>query len=100
MEQDNFETTSSEVESAPEVLVKPVKVLFKSMRVSDKCQVLNVRKSPSIESDVLRLLMSGAIVNVNVEKSTEDFYYVASEIIDSEHKIPIHGFCKKEFIVD
>ena len=76
------------------------KIIFKSMQVGNKCEMLNVRRLASLESDVIRTLAKGSVVNVNLEKSTDDFYYVASEIIDSEHKTPIHGYCKKDFLFE
>lgn len=99
--EEKYDATIPEVpENNPEPYVKPIKVLFKSMQVGNNCEMLNVRKLASLESDVIRTLSKGSLVNVNLEKSTDDFYYVASEIIDSEHKIPIHGYCKKEFLVE
>ena len=96
-----FRTTTEEVPQIDqEVFVKPVKVIFKSMRVGNNCEQLNVRKEASLESGVLRVIPKGTLVNVNLEKSTDDFYYVASEIIDKEHKTPIHGFCKKDYLVE
>ena len=86
--------------SKPEPSVKPIKVIFKSMTVGGKCDVLNVRRLASLDSESFMKLKKGSVVNVNLEKSTNDFYYVASEIIDSEHKTPIHGYCKKDFLFE
>ena len=99
--EEKYDTTIPEVlETNPEPIARLNKIIFKSMRVGNKCATLNVRQLASLESGVIRVLAKGAIVNVNLEKSTDDFYYVASEIIDSEHKTPIHGFCKKDFLVE
>lgn len=87
-------------ETNPEPHVKPIKVIFKSMTVGGKCDVLNVRRLASLDSESFMKLKKGSVVNVNLEKSTDDFYYVASEIIDSEHKTPIHGYCKKDFLFE
>ena len=84
----------------PEPSIRPNKVIFKFMKVGDNCELLNVRRSASLDSESFMKLKKGAVVNVNLERSTDDFYYVASEIIDSEHKTPIHGFCKKDFLVE
>ena len=99
--EEKFDVTTPDVpETNPEPYVKPIKVIFKSMQVGNKCEMLNVRQLASLESDVIRTLAKGSTVNVNLEKSTDDFYYVASEIVDSEHKTPIHGYCKKDFLVE
>ena len=99
--EEKYDVTIPEVpETNPEPIAKPNKIIFKSMQVGNKCEMLNVRQLASLESGVIRVLTKGAIVNVNLEKSTDDFYYVASEIIDSEHKTPIHGYCKKDFLFE
>ena len=106
MEEITDKNTLKEVETPTEVVVNKVepvlnqpKVIFKFMKVGDNCALLNVRKDPSLESEVIAKINSGATINVNLDKSTSDFFYVASEVIDSEHKKPIHGYCKKDFLV-
>ena len=99
--EEKYDATIPEViETNPEPFVRPNKIIFKSMQVGNKCEMLNVRQLASLESDIIRTLAKGSTVNVNLEKSTDDFYYVASEIIDSEHKTPIHGYCKKDFLFE
>ena len=99
--EEKFDVTTPDVpETNPEPYVKPIKVIFKSMTVGGKCDVLNVRRLASLDSESFMKLKKGSVVNVNLEKSTNDFYYVASEIIDSEHKTPIHGYCKKDFLFE
>ena len=107
MEEPVEKSTSTEIETPTEVVVNKVepvvkqpKVIFKFMKVGDNCTRLNVRKDPSLESEVIAKINSGATINVNLDKSTPDFFYVASEVIDSEHKKPIHGYCKKEFVIE
>jgi uncharacterized protein YgiM (DUF1202 family) len=106
MEEPVEKSISTEAETLTEVVVNKVepvlnqpKVIFKLMKVGDNCALLNVRKEPSLESEVIAKINSGATINVNLDKSTSDFFYVASEVIDSEHKKPIHGYCKKDFLV-
>ena len=72
---------------------------FRLMRVGEVKNGLNVRKEPSMASDVMLILKRGQQININVAKSTTEFYYVAS-IVDGETKIPVHGFCKREFILE
>ena len=107
MEEITDKNTLKEVETPTEVVVNKVepvlnqpKVIFKFMKVGDNCALLNVRKDPSLESEVIAQIKSGVTVNVNLDKSTSDFFYVASEVIDLEHKKPIHGYCKKEFVIE
>lgn len=72
---------------------------FRLMKVGEVKSGLNVRKAPSMDAEVMLILKRGQSVNVNLAKSTTDFYYVAS-IVDGETKIPVHGFCKREFILE
>ena len=107
MEEITDKSTLKEAETPTEVVVNKVepvlnqpKVIFKLMKVGDNCALLNVRKEPILESEVITQIKSGVTVNVNLDKSTSDFFYVASEVIDLEHKKPIHGYCKKEFVIE
>lgn len=68
----------------PEV-VKPV------MAVVCDCQMLNVREKPSKTSTVVGLINCGDEVEVDKEKSTEDFYKVCTST-------GVEGFCMKQFI--
>ena len=72
---------------------------FRLMCVGEVKNGLNVRKAPSMASEVILILKRGQRVNINIAKSTSEFYYVAS-IVDGETKIPVHGFCKREFILE
>ena len=106
MESNNsIKTLQEEVKSSVEQNTDRPKVTFVKMKVSDKCQSLNVRKEPSLTSEILRELKSGTILNINLEKSTNNFYYVASTIsvINSNgeiNKTPIHGYSLKEYICE
>ena len=79
--------------------VNVVESKFRLMHVGEVKSGLNVRKAPSMQSEVMLILKKGQAINVNLAKSTNDFYYVAS-IVDGETKIPVHGFCKREFILE
>lgn len=79
--------------------VNTIESKFRLMHVGEVKSGLNVRKAPSMDSEAMLILKRGQQVNVNIAKSTTDFYYVAS-IVDGETKIPVHGFCKREFILE
>ena len=79
--------------------VNVVESKFRLMHVGEVKSGLNVRKAPSMDSEAMLILKRGQAINVNLVKSTNDFYYVAS-IVDGETKIPVHGFCKREFILE
>lgn len=87
-----------EPKSVVDPTVQKQKVIFVQMKVNQNCSLLNVRKEPSLKSDIICELKQGTVLNINLEKSTEEFYYVASQIIDTITKNPIHGYSKKEFI--
>ena len=54
------------------------------------CTMLNMRKEPSKDSDVVTILSKSDSVQVYLDESTEDFYKV--RIVDKE------GYCVKDFI--
>lgn len=54
------------------------------------CTMLNMRKEPSKDSDVVTILSKSDSVQVHLDESTEDFYKV--RIVDKE------GYCVKDFI--
>ena len=55
------------------------------------CKMLNVRKGPSAKADIISIIRNGAVVEINNDASTEDFYKVVTD--DN-----IAGFCMKKFI--
>ena len=99
MEENMSESITKEPETQSEPVIRSTKAFFRTMKVFN-CDLLNVRKLASPDAEVLTQLPKGSLVNVNLDKSTEEYYYVASEITDQEHKIPIHGFCKKSFLIE
>lgn len=92
------ETTQKVIDSPNDLTNKPPKVIFKEMKVEMNRILLNVRQEPSIESKVISQLFNGTKINVNLDKSTRDFYYVASKSTDSGVKIPVHGYCARAYI--
>ena len=99
MEIENTNVSGQKVIDSPNNLAnKPPKVLFKEMKVQMNRILLNVRKEPNIESEVISQLSNGTRVNVNLDKSTNDFYYVASKITEAGVKVPVHGYCAKAYI--
>lgn len=55
-----------------------------------KCGLLNVRKKPSIGSDIVDVLKRGNKVLINKKDSTDAFYRI--------YKDGIEGYCVKEYI--
>lgn len=61
--------------------------------VVTNCIALNIRKSPSIDSDVIHVADAGCRVTIDLEHSTDEWYRVV-KIFDEE----VHGFCMKKFV--
>ena len=57
------------------------------------CIALNIRKSPSMDADVVHVADSGCRVTIDLEHSMADWYRVV-KIFDEE----VYGFCMKKFI--
>ena len=55
------------------------------------CEKLNVRKEPSINSDVIFQFPCNMEVEIFIDKSTEDWFYVCNAA-------GIEGFCMKKYI--
>ena len=60
--------------------------------VVTECAKLNVRKEPSMDADVVTVLLIGAEVMVDKALSTEEFYKITTET-------GVEGYCKKDFII-
>ena len=58
-----------------------------------KCAKLNVREEPSKDANVVQIIDKKTKVMVNLEQSTDDFYYVYSLELDG-----FEGYCVKEFL--
>lgn len=61
--------------------------------VVSNCVKLNVRREPSVDSEVITIIESSTEVLVNKDESTEDWYKVY--LTDGNG---VEGFCMKEFI--
>lgn len=55
------------------------------------CGLLNVRNKPSMDSKVLFTIPESANVVIDLEKSTDDFYNIFTEV-------GLEGFVRKEYI--
>ena len=60
--------------------------------VVTECAKLNVRKEPSMDADVVTVLLIGSEVMVDKALSTEEFYKITTET-------GVEGYCKKDFII-
>lgn len=75
-----------------EVVETPVEeVKVEKIGVVENCTMLNVRKDPDTEADVVCVLTAQSEVTVNDEESTPDFYKVCTAA-------GAEGFCMKKFI--
>ena len=92
------ETLSKEMNTPSEVQVRVPKVIFKEMKVKMSKMLLNIRKEPNPNSDVVSQVSNNARLNINLEKSNDEYYYVASKIMVNGTKIPVHGYCPKQYI--
>ena len=57
------------------------------------CIALNIRKSPSMDADVVHVADAGCRVMIDLERSTDDWYRVV-KIFDEE----VYGFCMIKFV--
>lgn len=60
--------------------------------IVSKCSQLNVREKPTKACEVKCVLNSGTEVIIDIEKSTNTWYYVTTPS-------GIEGYCMKEFII-
>lgn len=74
-------------EVEPEVIVEPVPVYG----YVDKCEKLNVRKSPTKHADAVCVIPAKTEVMIDTDKSTNDWYSVRTAA-------GVEGFCMKNFI--
>ena len=81
---DEVTETESEEVTEPVEATNPVGVVV-------GCEKLNVRKEPSINSDVVFQFPRDMEVEIFVDKSTEDWFYVCNAA-------GIEGFCMKKYI--
>lgn len=72
-----------------EATTKPeVSILTKGMVI---CSRLNVREQPNKNAPVIMTINQGTKLEIDLEKSTEDFYNVVTSI-------GIEGYCMKQFV--
>lgn len=55
------------------------------------CTKLNVRANPDATADVVCVIDAAAEININVEKSTNDWFYVCTAA-------GIEGYCMRKFV--
>lgn len=55
-----------------------------------KCTKLNVREEPNKDANVVKMLDRRASVMIDLNKSTDDFYFV--------HTLDFEGYCVKDFL--
>lgn len=89
-------TPKAPIDNTPQTPVSPAAPTTPEVvtGVVDNCGKLNVRKQPSIKSDVVVVIDKGAEVVIDETKSTEEFYRVRS----ASEANPFYGFCMKKYI--
>ncbi len=91
--QNDFEKVNAETNEQTEVINDETSVdvekLIGIVEILPK-QKLNVRETSTITSNVKKTLSNGDIVDIDQEKSTEDFYNIKVDNIE--------GFCLKKYI--
>lgn len=86
--------------SVPKVEEKKLETeLLKKERfgVVANCTTLNVRKGPSVESDVVSSIKCLTKVAIDEENSANDFYKISVTLSGSDSVI--EGYCMKKYIV-
>lgn len=83
-----------EVETAPELVIETVETVAKPETVKGtvfNCARLNVRAEPSVDGDVVCVLNVASEIEVNVAKSTAEWFYVCTAT-------GAEGYCMKKFV--
>ncbi|MFI3115550.1 MAG: SH3 domain-containing protein [Clostridia bacterium] len=91
--QNKFEKANAEVNEQTEAMTNETSVdvekLIGIVKILPK-QKLNVRETATLTANVKKTLSNGDIIEIDHEKSTEDFYKVTIDDIE--------GFCLKKHI--
>lgn len=93
---DNLEDAAS---SEPVVEETPVEEPKRKKKKQNKtivgtvvnCKVLNVRKTPSIEGDIIGVVYAGDKLKLDIVKSTNDFYRIVSPNGN-------YGYCMRDYV--
>lgn len=83
--------TSQEPDEVTEQSVEPQVEVVTKTGVINNCDRLNVRESPSINSEIVCIIDKSKKVVIDEEESTDDFYKIYLST-------GLEGFCLKEFI--
>lgn len=81
----------------PEMVVEPIEIPEVKMEpntvngVVANCMKLNVRVEPSINSEVVYVLEVKTDVEINLDKSTDEWFYVCTAI-------GVEGYCMRKFV--
>lgn len=84
-------TTDVKREEKSETAVKEESKKITKTGVIKDCKKLRVRKSPSIESEVLCVIDKSSVVTINQNQNTNEFYSITTS--DG-----ISGYCMKKFM--
>jgi len=67
-----------------------LKKVFRQIGAIRNCKLLNIRKAPSLDSDILGTLNSESKFFINAKQSTDDFYKISYK--------GVNGYCLKKFV--
>lgn len=79
------------VETPVEKQIEPTIPRFVSGTVNESCKYLNVRKEPSADADVAKVIKAGTAVRIDNIDSTDEYYKVRLTA-------GVKGYCVKKYI--
>lgn len=59
------------------------------------CTLLNIRSRPDISGEVVGQLVHNAVVEIDEEKSTDDWYFIRADIVP---RAEVTGYCMRKYI--
>ena len=83
--------TNEEVETVEEAVETVEEKIESVTGMVDYCAKLNVRSAPDLDGDVVASLPKRTEVEIDLTKSTSDWYYVCTSA-------GIEGFCMRQYI--
>ena len=85
------ETVVEKTVEMDEVVEEPVAPKKEILGVVTECVILNVRKEPNADAEIVTKILLGTEVMVDETESTEDFYKICTGS-------GAEGYCMKQFI--
>lgn len=83
--------TNEEIEPVEEAVEIAEKKIEPITGMVDYCAKLNVRTTPDLDGDVIASLAKQTEVEIDLSKSTDDWYYICTAI-------GVEGFCMRQYV--